>query len=167
MGLSRRAAQLEAVSLHRTRVAMRNFVKDADRIPELPLDHATAYRLGGQHPEYEGPQKLRVGPDYLHGCRIVRRWTVPDADVATARELIINIKTYGDRGMGDRCYFPGFAFTFGESTAAVDVLVCLECRWVVFHFGGESVSEAPTDDGLARLREIYQTVIEKAPTDAA
>jgi hypothetical protein len=92
---------------------------------------------------------------------------VSDSDVAAVRELLTNTKTYGDRGQGARCYFPGFAFTFGEGTAAVDVLVCLECRWVVFHSGGQSVSVVPTDDGLARLRGIYQTLIESVPTHAA
>jgi hypothetical protein len=141
-------------------------LKDTDGIPDLPLGDTTAYRLAGQHPEFEGPQKLRVGPDYLHGCRIVRRWAAHARDVVATRELLMSIKTYGDRGMGARCYFPGFAFTFGEGTEAVDALVCLECRWVVFHFGGQSVSVVPTDDGLARLRNIYQAVIEKAPTHA-
>jgi len=142
---------------------MRIFSKETDRIPELPLAPATAYRLAGQPPEFDGPQKLRVGPDYLHGCRIIRRWAVSDTDVTPARQLLTSTNTYGDRGLGARCYFPGFAFTFGAGAAAVDVLVCLECRWVVFHFGGQSVSLVPTDDGLARLREIYQTTIEKGP----
>jgi hypothetical protein len=146
---------------------MRIFFKDTDRIPDLPLGLTAVYRLAGQHPEYEAPHRLRVGSEFLHGCRVIQRWTVPGTDVATVRELLMNIKTYGDRGMGARCYFPGFAFTFGQSTATVDVLVCLECRWVVFHFGEQSVSIAPTDNGLARLREIYQTVIEKVPTHAA
>ena len=116
---------------------MKIFFKDTDRLPALPSGHTTAYRLAGQHPEYEGPNKIRVSPEHLHGCRIVRRWSVLDSDVMAARELLASIKTYGDRGMGARCYFPGFAFTFGDGIAAVDVLVCLECRWVVFHSGGQ------------------------------
>jgi hypothetical protein len=91
---------------------------------------------------------------------------VTDSDVVGARALLTSTKTYGDRGMAARCYFPGFAFTFGDSTLAVDALVCLECRWVVFHFGGQSISLVPTDDGLARLREIYQTLIETASSEA-
>ena len=89
---------------------MKIFAKD--KIPELPLGRTTAYRLIGQHPEYEGAHKLRVG--YLHGCRIVRRWTVSDRNIAAKRELLTNIQTYGDRAKGARCYFPGFAFTFGH-----------------------------------------------------
>jgi hypothetical protein len=143
---------------------MRIFFKDTDTIPDLPLGHTMAYRLAGQHPEYDGPHKLRVGPDYLHGCRIVSRSLMTEGVVVAARDLLTSIKTYGDRAMGARCYFPGFAFSFGAGTAKVDVLVCLECRWVVFHFGGQSVSVAPTDDGLARLREIYQTLIERVQT---
>ena len=127
---------------------------------------AHSYRLTGQHPEYEGPDKLRVGSDYLHGYRIVRRWPVSDSDVAGARGLLTSVKTYGDRGLGARCFFPGFAFTFGDGTAVVDVMICLECRWVIFHFGGRSMSVAPTDDGLVRLREIYQKLIASVPTDA-
>ena len=84
-----------------------------------------------------------------------------DADVAAARELITNIKTYGDRSLGMRCYFPGFAFTFGQGPAAVDVLVCLECHWVVLHSGEQSVSLVPTNDGLAQLKRIYETLIKK------
>ena len=145
---------------------MRIFLKDTDTIPELPSGPATAYRLAGQHPEYEAPQRLRVGPDHLHGCRILRRWPVADNDMVAARELLMSTKTYGDRGLGARCYFPGFAFTFGETAGGVDVLVCLECHWVVFHSGAQSVSVVPTDGGLARLREVYETLIERGETRA-
>lgn len=146
---------------------MQIFQKDTDRIPELPLGDITAYQLTCEGPEYEGPYELRVSDDHLHGCRILRRWIVPESDLSAARELLSSIKTYGHWGLGLKCYFPGFAFTFGESPSALDVLVCLDCRWVVFHQGSQSVSLAPTDQGLARLREIYQTVIEKAPGSSA
>ncbi|MEW6306862.1 MAG: hypothetical protein AB1705_25640 [Verrucomicrobiota bacterium] len=137
------------------------FSKNTDQIPELPRGLTTAYCLAGKHPEYEGPNKLRTGPDYLHGCLVIRRWAVSETDIATARDLLMSPKTYGDRGLGARCYFPGFAFTFGQNQSAIDALVCLECRWVVFHLGEQSVAFAPTDDGLARLRKIYETVIQK------
>src|SRR5262245_58261966 len=143
---------------------MRIFFKDTDRIPELPTGHATAYRLAGQPPEFEGPHKVRVGSDYLHGCRIIQRWTISETDVAAAHALFASTKTYGDLCMGVRCYFPGFGFTFGEGKLAVDVLVCLKCRWVAFHWGGQSISVAPSDSGLACLQETYQTLIERVPT---
>ena len=146
---------------------MRVFIRESDQIPEFPSAPATGHRLAGQHPEYEGPGKLRVGPEYLHGCRIVSRFTVPDEAAASARELLISINTYGDRGRGARCYFPGFGLTYGESAAAVDILVCLECNWVVFHSGGQSISLAPTVAGLKQLREIYRTLVQSQAPDAA
>ena len=140
--------------------SMRIFLNNTDTIPELPSGHTTAYKLAGHSPEYDDSSKLRVSPDHLHGCRIVRRWTAADTDVAAVRDLLVNIKTYGSFGHGAMCYYPGFAFTFGQGAAVVDVLVCLQCHWVVFHLGEKSVQVAPTAVGLTHLEKIYQTLIE-------
>jgi hypothetical protein len=132
------------------------FLNPDDTIPALSPGSTISYQLVGEPPEHDSAGQVRVGEGFLHGCRTLQRRPLSDSVAEPIRTLLATVETYGDRGMAARCFFPGFAFTFGQDQDAVDVLVCLECRWVYFYSRGMlAVTVVPTDRGLLQLEAVY------------
>lgn len=95
---------------------------------EFPAGAVAAYRLDGDH-----TTGSNVGED-LHGWPILQRRGIDESMQAKVRAAIGDWKNY-ERTMegGYACFDPRLAFRVGEKEEAVDVLICLECRWVYFY----------------------------------
>ena len=107
---------------------------DGQTLPVLVSAGAFVHKIAGSFPEYEvEPRILREGDGYLKGCRVLETSALSTADTESIIAVLTNPNSYGDRGMGARCFFPGLAFSFGTDEENVHVQVCLECSWVVFH----------------------------------
>ena len=135
-------------------------IVDGQALPSLAPVGALFHRLSGALPEYEvEPRVLLEGNGYIKGCKVVHTTALSPTDAEGIIEILLNDNSYGDRGMGSRCFFPGFAFTFGATAEQAHVQVCLECSWVVFHTAAGSQSFVPSPTGEARLKAVYERLI--------
>ena len=133
------------------------FATAGESIPGLPSSTAWVHRLAGLPLEYVvEPRVLRDADGYIKGGKIEKSAPLLPTDVAEVIEALTSTSNYGDRGMGARCFFPGFAFTFGEAPHKVDVLVCLECSWVAFYSLQGEQWLVPNEFGEAKLRALYE-----------
>ncbi len=136
------------------------FAKHGESFPNIPRGPAWVHRLAGLPPEFAvEPRVLRDGAGYIMGGKIESTAPLNEADAAEVIEVLTDANTYGDRGMGARCFFPGFAFSFGEAQGKIDVLVCLECSWVVFYSPQGEQWLVPNQSGEATLRAIYERLV--------
>lgn len=131
------------------------FKRPGDTFPAL-LQPARFYTLAGTPLEYSAPTVLRETSGYLKGCKVQSESSLPSVETQSAIVLLTNAASYGDRGFGARCFFPGFAIAFGEGDNRVIVQVCLECSWVVFHSSSVEQWLVPSDAGVSGLRRLYE-----------
>src|SRR4051812_17252994 len=91
----------------------------------FPLGRIEAYQLEGDRIGYAG------AAERLQNWPILQHRGIVDATQAKVRTAIADRRNYfvpGNRGY--LCFNPRLAFRVGENEDAVDVLICLECRWV-------------------------------------
>jgi hypothetical protein len=132
------------------------FDKPEESFPLIPTTNAFFYLLAGTWLEYVvEPRILRDGDGYIKGGKIEKSSLLTEAEITEVSEVLTNQANYGDRGMGSRCFFPGFAFTFGEGAARVEVLICLECSWVAFFTSHTEQWLVPNDLGSSQLLALY------------
>ena len=130
------------------------------KIPTLSPESSLIHALAGSPPEYVvEPRVLVEGDGYIKGCRVTGTHLLSPSDAAQVISVLTDPASYGDRGMGARCFFPGFAFTFGADSSQTKVLVCLECSWVVFYSSGTELSLVPSPAGATALRAIYEALL--------
>lgn len=130
---------------------------NGEALPSLAATHARFHKLAGSFPEYEPEAPvLREGNGYLKGCRVEATAVLAHEDRDHVIQVLLDPASYGDPGMGARCFFPGFAFSFGDGANEVHVQVCLECFWVVFHSASGTQRCVPSAAGSARLRALYE-----------
>jgi len=101
-----------------------------DRRPvyAFPPSRTNAYKLEGYRLTYTG------SAEQLHGWPILQRRDIDESTQAKVRATIGDWKNYErttERGYA--CFDPRLAFRIGENEDAIDVLICLECRWVYFY----------------------------------
>jgi hypothetical protein len=133
------------------------FATDSEDFPALPATESFVHRLAGLPLEYlVEPRVLLEKDGYVKGGRIEQTSPLSPANLANVKEVLTDRSNYGDRGMGARCFFPGFAFTFGSGPSQVEVLVCLECAWVVFYSAGAEQWLVPSESGQTKLRALYE-----------
>ena len=88
---------------------------------------------------------------------------VPSDVAAQVRNILASPSTYT---MHDsQCFEPGMAFSFGEGSNRVDVLICLLCNRAVFYRGAEEVGHCLSDDGNKRLSAIYERLFKMPATE--
>ncbi|MDR0258658.1 MAG: hypothetical protein LBI76_02545 [Comamonas sp.] len=130
--------------------------------PNMARSPAWVYRLSGMPLEYGAtPKDLLEGQGYLKGAKVEASSELKSTTALEVAAAFANLSNYGDRGMGGRCFFPGFAFSFGEDAQKVEVLVCLECNWVGFFWNGRDLWLAPSENGLTQFRKIYNELVER------
>ena len=136
------------------------FATDSEDFPPLPATDSFVHRLAGLPPEYlVEPRVLLEKDGYVKGAKIEQTKPLSPANLATVKQVLTDRSNYGDRGMGARCFFPGFAFTFGAGSAQVEVLICLECSWVVFHSSSAEQWLVPSESGETKLRALYEQLV--------
>jgi hypothetical protein len=139
------------------------FATKNETFPFFPVGRVSAHRLAGESPEYENaPRALLENSDYIKGCLIEHSVTLVPEDVAAIISILADHSSYGERGRGSRCFFPGLALTFADEARTVDVLVCLECSWVVFYSAFGEQWLVPSQSGEKRLRSIYEKFVCRA-----
>jgi hypothetical protein len=143
------------------------FGRDGESFPRLNHDSSTVFRLAGGSPEYLPETRLlRKGPNHLQGCRILATNALV-ADVAKEiASIVLNERHYDPDRNGARCYFPGFGFRFGSGDECVEILICLECSWVVFHSSSGQQSLVPNRRGISVLRHLYEQHVPHADPPA-
>jgi hypothetical protein len=136
------------------------FATDSEDFPALPAMESFVHRLAGLPPEYlVEPRVLLEKDGYIKGGKIEQTKPLSVADLANIKQVLTDRSNYGDRGMGARCFFPGFAFTFGSGSSQVEVLVCLECSWVVFYSANAVQWLVPSESGETKLRAMYEQLV--------
>jgi hypothetical protein len=136
------------------------FAAAGEQIPNLPSSPAWVHKLAGLPLEYiVEPRVLRDGDGYVKGGKIGKTAPLSAADAAEIIGVLASHSSYGDRDMGARCFFPGFAFTFGERPQRVEVMVCLECSWVAFYSPQGEQWLVPGSLGEAKLKALYARLV--------
>ena len=133
---------------------------DGQELPALNSSGAFIHKLSGSPPEYQlEPRLLLEGSGYMKGCKVLETSGLSAEDSAQIVAILSTAESYGDQDMGARCFFPGFAFSFGTGEQLVHVQVCLECSWVVFHSNASSQSFVPSAKGETQLRAVYERLV--------
>lgn len=136
------------------------FAKAEEGFPSIPCAGAWVHKLAGLPPEYVvEPRVLRDESGYIKGGKIENSAPLPQAIISQVIQVLTTEAHYGDRGMGARCFFPGFAFLFGDGAERVEVLVCLECSWVVFHSRAGEQWLVPNQLGESKLKALYERLV--------
>lgn len=136
------------------------FGREGGAFPELDWSHVVLHRLPGRSAEWDPETNAVVKRDgYLHGFKLERTIPLTD-DVAQAfGKRLVSSANYDPGRDGARCFFPGMAFSFGAGSGLVDVVICLECSWVVFHANGERFSLVPIQAFEVELRALYEQLL--------
>lgn len=116
----------------------------------LPPGRALAMKIDGA--SLERPvEPAREPLGRLLGYIVLQQAPMSADDERLISAMLAAPGVYDDDGDMARCFFPGLALRFGCGDDAVQVLVCLECRRVVFERAG--LRDRPRCPG-ARLRRM-------------
>ncbi len=136
------------------------FGREGGAFPELDLSHVAAHRLPGRSAEWDQEANAVVKRDgYLHGFKVERTILLTHEVAHVLAAKLVSPANYDPGRDGARCFFPGMAFSFGEGSGVVDVVICLECSWVAFHANGEEFSLVPIHAFEVELRALYEQML--------
>lgn len=77
------------------------------------------------------------------------------------RALLVDPKTYDERAI--KCFEPGMGFRFKDGADESDLVICLSCRAIHAHKGTETKYWLLGEEGVARLRKIYDAQVPAEP----
>ncbi len=90
----------------------------------------------------------------LYGSKILAECDVEKDDRKATTDTLFNLSNYGSPGAN--CFWPGLQLEFVNGSESVEVLVCLECRWIRLCHQKKPESRALNLDGIEAFGAIFK-----------
>ena len=129
--------------------------------PSIGQGEAQAFLFAGLPPEGLNIDSPLEAEGYVKGCKVIESKQMHAAFAESVASILLDSSNYlaDPVANGARCFYPGFGFSFGREPQAVEVLVCLECWWVVFYSSAGAVWVAANSVGLAKLQAVHARLL--------